>query len=267
MSTNPYASPADAAAPLAGNPLKPVAILLLAMSIVWMIFCAIAVLNFLGAAASTQDDGLARVYRMNSASLLTCLVFQIVLISGAISMLRRSSYLWSFVTCWLACIPALSPCYLLAIPVGIWGLAVMWRPSTRALFPATPAGRDPVLGVVIGLVTMSVAWLVFCVFGVIYFVTNAPSEQGWRVIWMPLVVLAGFFLYSLGVIYGARKMASTGSYRGAVITCVLACVPILGPCYFATIPLGIWGLLILRRPEVREGWDGPRPATGRRKIE
>ena len=135
------------------------------------------------------------------------------------------------------------------------------------MFPALPAARDPVLGIVIGLITMSVAWLVFCFFGVNYFLSTMPVDQGLGAVWLPLTMLPVFFLYSLGLIYGAAKMAGSGSYRSAVMTCILACVPILGPCYFATIPLGIWGLVVLCRPEVRAGWNGPRPVTGRRKIE
>jgi hypothetical protein len=257
MTTNPYASPADATEPPAGNPLAPVAITLLTMSVLWMIACAFAIASFRLAANNTKDPDLLGMYQMNSGSMLICLVIQLVLISGAISMLRRSSYAWSFATCWLACIPIVSPCYVLAIPVGIWGLLVMRRATTKELFPPTPPSREPVLGVVIGLIVAAIMGMVFALAGTNYALTMLNDDDGQQMFRNTLLVVTVIFLYQIGLLYGASRMIGTGSYRAAFITCCLACVPILGPCYFLGIPFGIWGLMVLRRPEVRAGWEEP----------
>ena len=49
-------------------------------------------------------------------------------------------------------------------------------------------------------------------------------------------------------------MLRQGSYLWAMTICVLALVPLLGPCYFAAVPAGIWGIFVLRRPAVRDSF-------------
>jgi hypothetical protein len=255
MTTNPYASPADATETPAGNPLVPVAVTLLMLSVLWMLACALVIASFRLAASNAKEPDIARMYQMNSGSMLICLVYQFVLISGAISMLRKSSYAWSCATCWLACVPVLGPCYVLAIPVGIWGLLVLRRSTTKALFPPTPPSGEPVLGVAIALITLAILGMVFALAGTNYALTMLNDDDGQQMFRNTLLVVAVIFLYQIGLLYGASRMIGTGSYRGAFITCCLACVPILGPCYFLAIPVGIWGLMVLRRPEVRAGWE------------
>lgn len=254
MTTDPYASPADAAVPSSRDPLYPVAITLMVMSGLWMLICLFAVAAFVIAAANTSDSGLARMHQMNAGTFLTCFLYQLPLLSGAMSMIRKSSYIWAFVTCWLACVPAFSPCYLLAIPVGVWGLVVMWRPQTRKLFPPTPAARDSLLGVAIGLIALAVMGIFFALFGINYFVSLSSLDFDGAGVPPALSLIIVMICYQFALIYGAASMFGAGTYRAAVVTCCLACVPICGPCYFFAIPVGIWGLIVLRRPEVRAGF-------------
>jgi hypothetical protein len=250
MTTNPYASPADAAAVArpSRNPLLPVAITLLVMSVLWILFCLYCIALFAYMLAKRGDGPEVEPYRMYMGTFLTSLACQAVVISGCVSMIRRSSCIWPFVACWLACIPGLSPCYFFAIPVGIWGLIVLWRPETRAILPPIDAAREPLRGVAISIVTTAVIGLVFTLFGVNYFTTMAMPGQSLTI---PLGFLAASFLYQLVLIRGGLKMVDDGSYGAAQTTCALACLPFLGPCYFAAIPFGIWGLMVLRRAEVR----------------
>jgi hypothetical protein len=39
----------------------------------------------------------------------------------------------------------------------------------------------------------------------------------------------------------------------------MALIPCLGPCYILGIPAGIWALVVLARPEVREAFDRDEP--------
>ncbi len=63
-------------------------------------------------------------------SMLYCLL----LASGAFSMVRQGSYMWAMTVCILALVPTFGPCYLLAIPVGIWRIFVLKRPDVRNSF-------------------------------------------------------------------------------------------------------------------------------------
>ena len=50
---------------------------------------------------------------------------------------------------------------------------------------------------------------------------------------------------------GALKMRSLQSYGLAMTGAIAALVPCCGPCICIGIPLGIWALVVLRKPEVR----------------
>ncbi|MCE9554154.1 MAG: hypothetical protein K8T91_12365 [Planctomycetes bacterium] len=71
---------------------------------------------------------------MFSVWLLISIGYSLVLISGALSMARRGSYVWAVATSWLALVPLLGPCYFLAIPIGIWALIVLRKPAVRDSF-------------------------------------------------------------------------------------------------------------------------------------
>jgi hypothetical protein len=129
---------------------------------------------------------------------------------------------------------------------------VLRQSETLAILPPIDAAREPLRGVAIGIVTTAVIGLVFTLFGISYFTTAAMPGQS---LTMPLLFLGGSFLFQLVLISGGLKMVDSGSYGAALTTCWLACLPFFGPCYFAAIPIGIWGLMVLRRPEVQAGFD------------
>jgi len=58
-------------------------------------------------------------------------------------------------------------------------------------------------------------------------------------------------LPSCFVTYGAWCMRRGVRYRVAVSAAILSCIPMLSACMWMGIPLGIWALVILRRPDVK----------------
>ena len=50
-----------------------------------------------------------------------------------------------------------------------------------------------------------------------------------------------------------RMKAARIAHVRRMMAC-LAMVPIIGPCYFLGIPIGIWAFLLLRKPGVRESF-------------
>ncbi|MCP3098175.1 hypothetical protein LZ198_04695 [Myxococcus sp. K15C18031901] len=50
---------------------------------------------------------------------------------------------------------------------------------------------------------------------------------------------------------GALKMKSLQSYGMAMTGAIAALVPCCGPCYCLGLPLGIWALVVLSKPEVK----------------
>lgn len=57
-----------------------------------------------------------------------------VIIFGCIKMMKLQSYGFAFTTAILAMIPCISPCCLLGIPFGIWGLVVLNDPYVKSSF-------------------------------------------------------------------------------------------------------------------------------------
>lgn len=62
--------------------------------------------------------------------------------------------------------------------------------------------------------------------------------------------LLGFALSAL-VWYGALQLKKGRSYGWAMTAAILALVPCTSPCCFVGVPIGIWALVVLMRPEVK----------------
>lgn len=60
--------------------------------------------------------------------------YNVLILCGAVSIVRRTSYLWAFASCCFAIVPLCSPCYVLGIPVGIWGIVLLRKPAVRDSF-------------------------------------------------------------------------------------------------------------------------------------
>ncbi|HWP85239.1 MAG TPA: hypothetical protein VNN17_08615 [Terriglobia bacterium] len=65
------------------------------------------------------------------------IVLQVIsafILCGAMRMRRLQSYRLARIACILAVIPCISPCYVVGIPFGIWGLCTLANPEVRAAF-------------------------------------------------------------------------------------------------------------------------------------
>ena len=63
-------------------------------------------------------------------------------------------------------------------------------------------------------------------------------------------------LFAPVIIYGAVQMMNAKNLGLAKIAAVLSIVPITSCCFLMGIPIGIWSLVVLRRPETRAVFDG-----------
>ena len=53
------------------------------------------------------------------------------------------------------------------------------------------------------------------------------------------------------VFLGATKMRSLQTYGFALASAIIAMIPCISPCCFIGLPVGIWALVILTKPEVK----------------
>jgi len=56
---------------------------------------------------------------------------------------------------------------------------------------------------------------------------------------------------SVLVLYGASRMKKLRSYGWAMTATILALVPCTSPCCLVGLPIGIWALVVLMKPEVK----------------
>lgn len=74
---------------------------------------------------------------------------------------------------------------------------------------------------------------------------------------------AAFAMVSFITLLGGIAMVRKFSYRLATFGAFVASIPMVGPLYVLAIPFGIWALIELDKPEVRETFD--RVQTERRQ--
>jgi hypothetical protein len=70
-----------------------------------------------------------------------------------------------------------------------------------------------------------------------------------RVLWSGII-----FAVNIVILIGAIKMQRLQSYSWAKVAAILAVIPCVGPCYLLGIPFGIWALVVLSRPSVRQAF-------------
>lgn len=58
------------------------------------------------------------------------------------------------------------------------------------------------------------------------------------------------------VFMGASKMKNAESYGFAMAATILAMIPCISPCCLLGLPLGIWALVVLLKPEVKAAFQG-----------
>ena len=58
-------------------------------------------------------------------------------------------------------------------------------------------------------------------------------------------------LVAIFIIYAALKMKDLKQWNLAVVASVLAMIPCISPCCVIGLPVGIWSLVVLLRPDVK----------------
>lgn len=58
-------------------------------------------------------------------------------------------------------------------------------------------------------------------------------------------------LVAIFIIYAALKMKELKQWNLAVVASILAMIPCISPCCIIGLPIGIWSLVVLMRPDVK----------------
>lgn len=139
------------------------------------------------------------------------------------------------------------------------------------------SGRDVVLqqvkGPAVGLMVTAILNLVLALWGLVKLLffsagieqayanipqLNDPQVQHWlHLLNGPIGILENIFGLAVSsvILVGAIKMQSLRSYSLAFTAALLAVIPCLTPCCFLGLPLGIWALVVLNKPEVKAQFE------------
>ena len=73
----------------------------------------------------------------------------------------------------------------------------------------------------------------------------------------PVAIVSGIvgLAISLFVLYGAIKMQKLAGYGFAMAAAIIALIPCFSPCCLIGLPIGIWVLVVLSKPEVKSQFD------------
>ena len=125
-------------------------------------------------------------------------------------------------------------------------------------------GADLVAGPAIGLIVTAALGFVATVIGVAWNILGAgmgmnqpgvdPGMQKFVTMFSGTMgVVSGIlgFVVSGLILFGALKMKKCRSYGWAMTASILAVIPCVSPCCLVGIPIGIWALVVLSKPEVK----------------
>ena len=146
-------------------------------------------------------------------------------------------------------------------------------PPPSAAQPPPPAGPpvvERVSGPALGLMITAGIGIAFQILGLLASVLNIgfagmdPSMYGddmpgWATIMASgtLSVVSAIIGILIGVliIYGAMQMRKLESYGLAVAVSIIAMIPCISPCCLLGLPIGIWSLVVITKPEVKAAFS------------
>ena len=123
--------------------------------------------------------------------------------------------------------------------------------------PASGQAANPLLPPGICLLVLSLAYLLLIVMSLPTQIaeitsrdTSTPEGMGEATGQAGFVIV--MFLLQSVLVYGAIGMIRQKGYSAAFTAAIIAVIPICSPCFVLGIPFGIWAIVLLLKPEVRE---------------
>jgi hypothetical protein len=123
-----------------------------------------------------------------------------------------------------------------------------------------PGAAEQVTGPAIGLMVVAIVGFLAQVFSLVWrmFFSAIAASQSNQPEWVTYFQGTGGIisailgiLSSMLVLFGALKMKKLESYGLAMAVSIIAMIPCVSPCCLIGLPIGIWSLVILSKPEVK----------------
>ncbi len=127
-----------------------------------------------------------------------------------------------------------------------------------------PVGMDQVNGPAIGLIVVAILGALAQIASIIWALAGPALLASSR---MPREALASMFSGTIGIVFsiigllfspvillGAIKMKNLENYGFAMAASIIAMVPCFSPCCLLGLPIGIWAVVVLSKPEVKSAF-------------
>ena len=120
---------------------------------------------------------------------------------------------------------------------------------------ATP--KNPLMIPAILLLVLSTLFLLLLIFSLPFQVArianiDTSTSEGAGELTGSIVCLFVWTFFMLAIIAGSICMLCLKGYSGALTAAILAVIPVCSPCFVLGIPFGIWAIVLLRKPDVKE---------------
>ena len=127
-----------------------------------------------------------------------------------------------------------------------------------------PGAAERVNGPAIGLIVtavlgaiMQVVSLIANLAGESIMAQRGMRNEAWANVFSGTVGAASSvigILLSVLILMGALKMKKLESYGLAIAASIVAMIPCLSPCCLLGLPIGIWALVVLNKPEIKSAF-------------
>lgn len=128
----------------------------------------------------------------------------------------------------------------------------------------TEIARSKLKGPILGIKITAILGVLYCLFTLVsnlvggseWMYSSYPAEhrgliKGFGIGGSVIGLAAAAFLWM-----GAGKMERLQGYNMALATAIVAMVPCVSPCCCLGVPIGIWAVIVLSRPEVKSAFTG-----------
>jgi hypothetical protein len=117
----------------------------------------------------------------------------------------------------------------------------------------------PAIALLVVAILSAVCFVGFSVLALIGFTVGEANIQGGpQERMLAGAVGVGMYLFaallSAVIAVGANKMRQLQSYPFSMAAAVMAVIPFVSPCCLLGIPFGIWALVVLAKPEVKDAF-------------
>ncbi len=138
-------------------------------------------------------------------------------------------------------------------------------PTIAVVPPSGPDAAAQVNGPAIGLIVVAVlgavaqiASLIFNVAGASFVARHQMANQpAWANMFSGTVgVVSGLIALLLSglIFFGATRMKKLENYGLAMAVSIIAMIPCFSPCCLIGLPIGIWAVVVLSKPEVKSAF-------------